>query len=261
MQAKIICVLLFSIHLRTFQFMLLDYPHFFLMPVQGIFNNPAILHLICFKHARIDLFNSHLLLLGIFFQSINLLGIFLMLWLHLEFRHLDYPVCENLHWRISQPNSTWRFLREKFCRSPEEALVHAVIEARRSSPSILYLPHLNLWWETAPSSLRATLWMLLADLPPDLPLLFLSTSDSPISEIPEEALALFGNDSKTFVYELQAPTKEERENMFRPICTELAGAPQKKPSLMNLGPPPQVIKSVEDLQEKQILSPKMHTCS
>jgi hypothetical protein len=29
------------------------------------------------------------------------------------------------------------------CRSPEEALVHTVVEARRAAPAILFLPHLQ----------------------------------------------------------------------------------------------------------------------
>lgn len=29
-------------------------------------------------------------------------------------------------------------------RSPEEALVHAVVEARRAAPAILFLPHLQV---------------------------------------------------------------------------------------------------------------------
>ena len=69
------------------------------------------------------------------------------------------------------------------CRSPEEAVVHALLEARRAAPAILHLPHLQLWWETAQPSLRATLWMLLADLPPDLPLLLLASADVPLDEL------------------------------------------------------------------------------
>jgi len=61
--------------------------------------------------------------------------------------------------------------------------VHALIEARRAAPAVLYLPHLQLWWQTAHASLRATLWMLLSDLPPDLPLLLLAVADCPL-EVP-----------------------------------------------------------------------------
>jgi len=72
-------------------------------------------------------------------------------------------------------------------------VVHAVLEARRASPAILFLPHLQLWWETAPASLRATLTMLLSDLPPELPLLLLATADVPLADLDADALKLFGS--------------------------------------------------------------------
>ena len=55
--------------------------------------------------------------------------------------------------------------------------MHVLIEARRAAPAVLYLPHLQLWWETTGAALQATLRMLLADLPPDLPLLLLAVAD------------------------------------------------------------------------------------
>lgn len=73
----------------------------------------------------------------------------------------------------------------------EEALVHAFVEARRAAPAVLYLPHLHLWWRTAPAALRATLWMLLADLPAELPLLLLATADVSRAELDPEAAQLF----------------------------------------------------------------------
>ena len=39
-------------------------------------------------------------------------------------------------------------LSDPSAKSPEEALVHIFGEARRNTPSILYLPQLHLWWET-----------------------------------------------------------------------------------------------------------------
>jgi hypothetical protein len=51
-------------------------------------------------------------------------------------------------------------------RSPEEALVGAVTEARRAAPAVLFLPHLRLWWDSASPTLRATLRTLMEDVPP-----------------------------------------------------------------------------------------------
>ena len=45
--------------------------------------------------------------------------------------------------------------------------------------NFLYVFAAQGWWQTAHASLRATLWMLLADLPPDLPLLLLAVADCP----------------------------------------------------------------------------------
>ncbi len=72
-------------------------------------------------------------------------------------------------------------------RSPEEALVRLVREARGAAPAVLYLPHLPAWWEQAPPALRAALWMLLRDLPADLPLLLLATADAVAADVDDEA--------------------------------------------------------------------------
>ncbi|GLJ11505.1 hypothetical protein SUGI_0169210 [Cryptomeria japonica] len=77
-------------------------------------------------------------------------------------------------------------------RTPEEALVHIVGEARRTPPSILYLPQLQLWWETAHDQLRVVLLSILEELPSDLPLLLLATSSVPSNELDGEAASLFG---------------------------------------------------------------------
>lgn len=106
-------------------------------------------------------------------------------------------------------------------RSPEEALVHAVAEARRAAPAVLYLPHLQAWWDTAPGSLRATLWSLLVDLPPDLPLLLLASADVEPSELDNEARALFGGAAGDGIYTLSAPTHDHRIKFFEPVSAAL----------------------------------------
>ena len=86
---------------------------------------------------------------------------------------------------LHRPYLRWLISHLNCRRSPEEAVVHAVLEARRAAPAILHLPHLQLWWDTAPPSLRATLWMLLADLPGDLPLLLMASADVPFDQLDE----------------------------------------------------------------------------
>ena len=54
-------------------------------------------------------------------------------------------------------------------RSLEEALVHAFVEARRAAPALLFLPHLDGWWRTAPPPLRACLTQVRGCLLPPPP--------------------------------------------------------------------------------------------
>lgn len=78
-------------------------------------------------------------------------------------------------------------------RCLEEALVHAFVEARRAAPALLYLPHLPLWWATAPGALRAALLMLLDELPAELPLLLVAVADCPARDLePEVRVCLCG---------------------------------------------------------------------
>ncbi|KAK3256334.1 hypothetical protein CYMTET_34523, partial [Cymbomonas tetramitiformis] len=83
-------------------------------------------------------------------------------------------------------------LADPGARSPEEALVTAVTEARRAAPALLYLPHLELWWEAASLSLRTVLCTLLADIHSGAPLLLLATAEVPQDQLDPEALAMFG---------------------------------------------------------------------
>ncbi|GLJ11462.1 hypothetical protein SUGI_0168270 [Cryptomeria japonica] len=126
-------------------------------------------------------------------------------------------------------------LSDPSARTPEEALVHIVGEARRTTPSILYLPQLQLWWETAHDQLRAVLLSILEELPSDLPLLLLATSSVPSDELDGEVASLFG---RRYMYvpkaargpsetELRAKVEAEEHAIrrlqmcFRDVCSRL----------------------------------------
>jgi SpoVK/Ycf46/Vps4 family AAA+-type ATPase len=106
-------------------------------------------------------------------------------------------------------------------RSPEEALVGAVTEARRAAPAVLFLPHLRLWWDSASPTLRATLRALMEDVPSDLPLLLLATCDCAGDELDDDAAGLFGDGQ---VIALQKPSAEARAGYFEPIVGAAARA-------------------------------------
>ncbi|PON38472.1 Spastin [Trema orientale] len=102
-------------------------------------------------------------------------------------------------------------LSDPSAKTPEEALVHIFGEARRTTPSILYLPQFHLWWETAHEQLRAVLLTLLEELPSDLPILLLGTSSAPLAEIDSEAASIFSHRS---VYEVGELTTVDRMLFF-----------------------------------------------
>jgi hypothetical protein len=64
-------------------------------------------------------------------------------------------------------------------RSPVESLAGRIAEARRSAPSILYLPAADAWWGLADDGLRSALVSLVEAIPSDLPVLLLATLSSP----------------------------------------------------------------------------------
>ncbi|GAB4842954.1 hypothetical protein Ancab_012932 [Ancistrocladus abbreviatus] len=101
-------------------------------------------------------------------------------------------------------------LSDPSAKTPEEAMVHVFGEARRTTPSILYLPKFHLWWENAHDQLRAVLLTLLEELPSDLPILLLGTSSLPLVDTDGQH-SIFPPRS---VYVLEKPTIEDRSLFF-----------------------------------------------
>ncbi|XP_024961853.1 ATPase family AAA domain-containing protein At1g05910 isoform X1 [Cynara cardunculus var. scolymus] len=102
-------------------------------------------------------------------------------------------------------------LSDPSAKTPEEALVHVFGEARRTTPSILYLPQFHLWWENAHEQLRAVLLTLLAELPSDSPILLLGTSSVQLHELDGDPSSVF---SSRNVYQVEKPLLEDRSTFF-----------------------------------------------
>ncbi|VFQ86782.1 unnamed protein product [Cuscuta campestris] len=103
-------------------------------------------------------------------------------------------------------------LSDPGAKTPEEALVHIFGEARRTTPSILYLPQFHLWWENAQDQLKAVLLSLLDGLPSDLPVLLFGTSSVPLSELDENSSSIFHDHNNVLC--VDAPTAEDRYLFF-----------------------------------------------
>ncbi|KAL6586070.1 hypothetical protein OROMI_002714 [Orobanche minor] len=102
-------------------------------------------------------------------------------------------------------------LSDRGAKTPEEALLHVFGEARRTTPSVLYLPQFHMWWESAHDQLRVVLPTLLEDLPSDLPILLLGTSSTPLAEICDNPSLIF---SERNVLHLSPASAEDRSLFF-----------------------------------------------
>lgn len=115
-------------------------------------------------------------------------------------------------------------------KNAEESCVRIIGECKRNAPAILYWPHLDLWWSTAPESLQNTALMLLADLPPTAPVFLLATADCRHRDLPAPLLSLFPlgasaaaahTSTSTLAYELERPTAQQLVAFFKPVVDEL----------------------------------------
>ncbi|XP_020587182.1 ATPase family AAA domain-containing protein At1g05910 [Phalaenopsis equestris] len=114
-------------------------------------------------------------------------------------------------------------LSDPSAKTPEEALVHIFSEARRTSPSVLFLPQFQLWWETAHQQLKAVLMTLLEELPSQLPIILLGTSSEPLSELDGDSTYIF---SPRNVYTVDRPTLEDRSKFVDQVAETIFTVPK-----------------------------------
>ncbi|KAI4873114.1 hypothetical protein NFI96_015547 [Prochilodus magdalenae] len=112
--------------------------------------------------------------------------------------------------------------------SPEEACAQLFCEAKRTAPSILYIPHMQRWWDTVSSALRATFLSLLQDIPSFSPILLLATCNLPYHDLCPEVQDLFLLEYGE-VFTVSLPCEEERRQFFEDlILVQAAKAPVSK---------------------------------
>uniref|UniRef100_A0A674JH57 ATPase family AAA domain-containing protein 2 n=1 Tax=Terrapene triunguis TaxID=2587831 RepID=A0A674JH57_9SAUR len=137
--------------------------------------------------------------------------------------------------------------------SPEETCAQLIHEAKRTAPSILYIPHVHLWWETVGFTLKATFTTLLQNIPSFAPVLLLATSDVHHAALPEEVQELFVDDYGE-VFNVQLPNNEERRKFFEDLILNQADVLQTS-FYQLLAPPPEprqlTVEEVKRLEEQE----------
>ncbi|XP_067304167.1 ATPase family AAA domain-containing protein 2-like isoform X1 [Pseudorasbora parva] len=142
--------------------------------------------------------------------------------------------------------------------TPEEACAQVFCEARRTTPSILYIPHIQRWWDTVSSTLKATFISLLQDIPSFCPCLLLATCSFPHETLYPEVQDLFHVEYGE-VFNVPLPSRRERLRFFEDlILNQAAKAPASKREavlqaleVLPVAPPPPPRELSE--QEKQKL--------
>ncbi|KAF4102852.1 ATPase family AAA domain-containing protein 2-like isoform X1 [Onychostoma macrolepis] len=129
--------------------------------------------------------------------------------------------------------------------TPEEACAQVFCEARRTAPSILYIPHIQRWWDTVSCTLKATFISLLQDIPSFCPCLLLATCSFPHHTLYPEVQDLFHVEYGE-VFDVPLPSRKERLRFFEDlILNQAAKAPVSKRDavlqaleLLPVAPPP-----------------------
>ncbi|KAF9180594.1 ATPase AAA domain-containing protein 2B [Haplosporangium sp. Z 767] len=150
-------------------------------------------------------------------------------------------------------------LMSESSRTPEAACVQFFIEVKRHAPSVIYIPHIDVWWKVVSEVVKATFSNLLEDLSPEDGILFLATSETPLSGLPMPVKRWFLSSPKGRI-ELYKPERKDREAFFGPLLVDLARPPtdfkvQAKAPVqlepLKKAPPPQ--PRVPTAEEKRLL--------
>ncbi|KAF6102188.1 ATPase family AAA domain containing 2B [Phyllostomus discolor] len=113
-------------------------------------------------------------------------------------------------------------------KTPEESCAQIFREARRTVPSIVYMPHIGDWWDAVSETVRATFLTLLQDIPSFSPIFLLSTSETMYSELPEEVKCIFRIQYEEVLY-IQRPIEEDRRKFFQELILNQASmAPPRR---------------------------------
>ncbi|KAG0223329.1 ATPase AAA domain-containing protein 2 [Actinomortierella wolfii] len=150
-------------------------------------------------------------------------------------------------------------LMSESSRTPEAACVQYFIEVKRHAPSVIYIPHIDTWWNVASTAVRATFTNLLDDLSPEDRILLLATSETPFEDLPLACQRLFMTSAES-TFTLAYPDTKSREEFFRPVLEDIIRSPRDfmPPSTpthalekLKKAPPPQ--PRVPTAEEKKLL--------
>ena len=87
------------------------------------------------------------------------------------------------------------------------------------TPSILFLPRLDSWWDVTPETFQMTFLSCLSSLPPSTPLLVLATAECPWQQLPERLRSVFMDTGSRF-FTVRGPSLNQRKKFFYKVLLE-----------------------------------------
>ncbi|KAE9403807.1 AAA-domain-containing protein [Gymnopus androsaceus JB14] len=138
-------------------------------------------------------------------------------------------------------------------RTVEAALVQLFVEAKRHSPSVIYIPSLVGWCAAISETARSTVRAMLDTIAPTDPVLLLAIVDGSYASLPRDVRAWFGP-SKHNRIELIPPSTSQRSAFFQPLLDDVKKPPNKFP-----GGVPRKKRVLEELPIAPPLEPRKPT--
>ncbi|CRL29564.1 Bromodomain [Penicillium camemberti] len=118
-------------------------------------------------------------------------------------------------------------------RSPEAAVIQLFTEVKRHKPSVIYIPNIQLWFQTVGPTVISTFMSLLRSVPPSDPVLLLGILESQEEELDEGLLKNMFGFSKKNLYDLSAPNHDARREFFGKIIEFVKTPPKGFPNPEN----------------------------
>ncbi|XP_042566591.1 ATPase family AAA domain-containing protein 2 isoform X2 [Clupea harengus] len=144
--------------------------------------------------------------------------------------------------------------------SAEQACCQIFCEAKRTAPSIVYMPFIEQCWDTVTPVFRTTFLSLLLSIPPFSPILLLATTNLALNQLDEEVRQLFQEELGE-VHCLSPPSSQERRKFFEDliVCQAAKAPAEKREALLQAievlpiapPPPPRQISENERLRLEQ----------
>eukprot|EP01119_Soliformovum_irregulare_P016810 TRINITY_DN4918_c0_g1_i1.p1 TRINITY_DN4918_c0_g1~~TRINITY_DN4918_c0_g1_i1.p1 ORF type:complete len:513 (+),score=175.61 TRINITY_DN4918_c0_g1_i1:500-2038(+) len=128
----------------------------------------------------------------------------------------------------------------------EESFIMAVKDCIRQVPAILFLNHVDSWWNLASPTLHSNFFNIIQDIDPALPLFLVAVSDCPLADLPSELTTFFG----TQVFEIQAIDQRSRTNFFMKLFETLNHVTQRPAAKILRNLPKAVVQSDPNSQDQ-----------